>query len=377
MRGRDDRTSGSDGPPQSMDGVILTFLFPRINPCWDQIDGTVQTSPDDERKRYTAYPRWKDHSCAVDVVIMCAIQTNIGRRQADYHLNLSQLGPAQFLLKRIVMQPWGQITQETRDALRDELLDLLSLMDPLTFPHGPSLDVVEVFRQCLLNFPQVTWMELPKTLRCCQTKFSFGKHACRNSNMVMTSNDPPRSVESFLRQRYSTTKTLPKDEVSACRRGKRCTLDCVELTVVMGALPPVLSVCLPHAITHQASRDTWKLDETISFEYFRSDGHFRVHYEPVGCIGMVDRNHYTLRWRHPRDKRSPRTQVWFCDTKVQADRLTYRKDWWDGLPNQLSSDEKENGPRLMLYELIQEDVLEAYPLSDYGERPRFSSFPSP
>ena len=113
-----------------------------------------------------------DDSCAVDVVIVCALQLDLDRQ------------------------------------------------------------LVEVLNQCFRRSPQVTWREIPLARQCCDGICQLVEHLRRSESMFIAVNDIDLSLQEVI-QRYFPLKMPSTEQTQPCMRLDSCRRDLVEVNTII------------------------------------------------------------------------------------------------------------------------------------------------
>jgi hypothetical protein len=278
-------------------------VYRDITRHWANTDGTQQESPEDTALRFTVFPRWSNNSCAVDSALFVGIMLNAGRSIIDTISTVS-LTPEQRLhpsstFRTIMCTPWGTITPDQRDALRDRLAMRLEKYNKTLFPCGSLLAVTEVLETCFNSFANVSFTTIVEGVRICCDNVNHYPERVHYTDITMLNLTGP-DESSFQQLLHSYFDAHPLNDTSTCSNGANCTREWRRRLVIVdesGRVPPTLLVSFARPISPgQAKKmSVFDRDITIRAQFLHYED--EISYIVVGCVYRVNGIHFIGRWR--------------------------------------------------------------------------------
>jgi len=289
--------------------------FPNLPANWNQIDGTIPYSDQDQAQRFEQGLEWHENSCALDCIIVAALLLDAGRRRVDQidQEAMKKLGPLPRALLYIIRKPWGELLPKTLNALRDDLRTMLAVHDPGRFPTNQPCGLLSVADELFAGLPQLhaTWTY---ALACCEAKNCSEWQYSRTAEGALktrvlrglptltrlhvgTDPPPPRTLQAildagFAKQPLTTSEAeaLPKCDSAACSKP-------FKIPVLVDRLPPVL-ILTEDNLDIQADSPT-DLYSEVSVRCMGAGLIWTraVRYRIEGYIVCQNKNHFTLCWQ--------------------------------------------------------------------------------
>jgi hypothetical protein len=330
----------ADGCVQDLALPVYQFLedsseagFREVSLGWDEIDGTVAQSDEDDELRYIRGPTNHQNSCSIDVTWNVATILNLWRVQHDQLPGsaVDQLGLVSTLMRAMQLSPLGQLSDKQIQQSRDLLARSLQLVNPSRFPsrlfHMWVLE--DVLEECLQGAPQLTFT-WTLAQRCCDGRVrpSSAPKICRSTGIKFHEGcqvlEEPMTGTDGLNMWFKGEKRL--DFVSTCSRGKACTQKVVSQRVIIDRLPPMLMVNYTGGVN-----DDQRLRMVGSHQvvyYLRNAGLQTVNYRAVGVVLQLGLNHFVTRWRNDLEEVSAEWVEW---DGIKSARCRVINGWNSGL----------------------------------------------
>ena len=311
-------------------------------------------------------PVWGNNSCALDCVLVAARLLDIGLTTADIgnqprELWLASLDDFEAAFIDAVHGDWDIYTEETSLARRrlfmNKFLDRSNSKKPATAPKsllGNFLASTAVWEECTSMASQFTFRTYPISIcASCGHSKSFKQNEGELRSITLSDPTPTQDSDTSMTELLQQWFGVPDQ---AEHRQHRLPNGCggralFNRRVVVGEMPHRLAV-LPSTLYRNIRGAT---DDTISFQYFGTDG--REHPVTYRWLGGIYRqmNHFRVYWR---DNSYPDLSgnIKIYDGKLLLGTLLggvppqhpeYKVvDWW------------ASGTDILFYELV--DVNDAY-----------------
>jgi len=312
---------------QYSEGTVASVLRP-VMATWDQLDGTINPSRDDEKQRYRYGPIWSDSSCAVDCAIFVGLMLDVGRIQIDQvsPQDLLKEPVPSFLMRKIVSRHWGQLDDTARSKMRDYLRDELCRFDPASFHPPPKGNpVADVINTCFHGVPQVSYTSVRVTRHCDGVYMVNNATVPRRNNCVYIGQVP---VGAYVQARFSPTT----DQVSGRAKDVLCAHDegiCLHSVttqlMILDRMPPHLVVHVAGVVDSPSTRSADPY-QGITITYLdRRHQPRSISYRAVGAVLAEDTalaTHFLVVW-HLEDEHV------LYDGMKNNGRIRRIQGWWD------------------------------------------------
>lgn len=261
---------------------------------YNQIDGTVPCTAPDSTSRYLVCTNWNNNSAAVDATLFCGLMLDVGRIQLDqinYDLSTLLPGPAA-VFRNIIRTPWGLLSQQLRDGLRNGLSKALEEMDPERFARGTAVHVLNVLDVCFCRLPQTSFTQM-RCSKCCDGHLKLDNRSepfrCWKLCLHKTSLALQASLDRICSLQLDWTADSPCSNGSSCN-GRRY--------VGKGFIdrPPLtLLIIIPGGLTKRDD-EVVKAFEGFTLAYSQVTRSLTQQYKAVGCVISAGSAHFLCRW---------------------------------------------------------------------------------
>jgi hypothetical protein len=273
-----------------------------------------------------------NNTCAIDATLFAAIRLDLGRTQVD-QLTLRQvraLEQAPKMVRSMLSQEWSSLSIQARDKQRDLLARALAEYPTLKFPLRQFLSVTEVVHVCFRGFPQLYYTSVVASV-CCDYKPRPNPAMEVSHEHAFAFSGDKRTVQEDLIATFAVHRLSPTDDpMPNCSKGSDCKKRRWGVKLVLDRLPPVLIVTLSALLESSTSNPPANF-ANIRFSYMSRSGLVRVEYEAVGCILLVGRGHYIVRWRAERPGETHGKIINFNGMPVGTGRITWLDNWYGGV----------------------------------------------
>jgi hypothetical protein len=315
--------------------------FPPLPANWDDVDGTIPFSDEDQSRRFQRGPAWHQNSCAVDCILVAALLLDAGRCRVDQldERAMKDLAPLPRALLYVIRKPWGLLEPETIDRLRNYLRQMLALHDPGRFPLDRPCGLLSVADELFAGLPQLhaTWTY---AFACCKersrqnwqyARTAEGAQALKTKvqrglptlTKLHVGPDPPSPqglrdiVDAGFGDQPLTTseaKGLPSCGSTACRAP-------FKVPVLLDRLPPVLILTEENLDLRGSNPPGLYSEVLVSCMGYRLERTHAVRYRIEGYI-VYRENHFTLYWQR-RVEKSAYYQALAYDGLVNGGKFVY------------------------------------------------------
>lgn len=306
---------------------VATTVLRSVRSGWDHTDGTVAHHDDEHRYRFG--PSWNNMSCALDSILFCAIQLNAGRTQIDQisPASLTALTEPARILRHISSSPWGTLEQGQRDRARDYLAESLVKVDSRRFGRGTYMAIYDVAEVVLSGLPQLSHTAT-KSGVCCDGVLGLAmeRPITRDVGFHLPGHTTDRkSMEDVIRGLMTDSRHSSDRE--PCSNGDRCDRSRQSGLLILDRLPPILLLYLPDAVSKKEDQFR-KCFTPQHISYRDTRGRSNVVYMPLGCVILLNGNHFVVRWMRGG---SASAEILHYDG-MKSPEVTVVRGWWDGLP---------------------------------------------
>ena len=232
-------------------------LYRPVEAGWDAIDILMPIGVEDETRRYIAQWSWAENSCAVDAVLCIALHLNAWRVQADQEPRPRKPNLASHVLHTLARLPWGMLEQHQRNKIRDVLRRFVAQGSGNFKKANEARPIDEAYAFVFAELPQVSCL-MVDTYQCCNEEstrtwahfrscslFTPKKHSDWESATSAKARQP-RTTAELLQSVFDAERVMGHTKANCTKPKTGHCPEYIRRSVVVGRLPPVISVLLLH-----------------------------------------------------------------------------------------------------------------------------------